>query len=157
MTATGSKPGLKSRFKSISPEKYVAMLTLKVTSPGHDIAKNCCVAILSTSGEQNSVTNGHFKDYCVSIKEIKHLIQKNLNRLIGYKYLLPIGLNGSKTESQLTIFNSEIEQQNCSPVHPRFLERSRFKPCLRPLPVAVCIRLYLRDLHAVAIGWDEGP
>ena len=73
------------------------------------------------------------------------------------KYLLPIGLNGSKTESQLTIFNSEIVQQNCSPVHPGFLERSRFKPCLRPLPVAVCIRLYLRDLHAVAIGWDEGP
>ena len=45
----------------------------------------------------------------------------------------------------------------CSPIHPRHLRQSRFKPFLRPayiLPVEV-VRLNIGGLHAV--GWGEGP
>ena len=43
-----------------------------------------------------------------------------------------------------------------SPIHPRLIMQSMFKPCLKALLLLVAVvRLLAGDLHAV--GWGEGP
>ena len=43
----------------------------------------------------------------------------------------------------------------CSPIHPKLLGQSRFKPCRRPGSSCWVVRLHDAGLHA--FGWGEGP